>query len=752
MKIKTHQSKLAVAVTQLALVGSMIAPASYGADLLEELVVTAKKREENLQDVAVSVSAFSADTIRDIGLTNSNDLGRLIPGVEIRAVSGNEMAKTYIRGVGSVDFNANASPTLGVYLDEVYLFSQFQHTTQIFDLQRIEVLRGPQGTLYGRNVTAGAINYVTAKPQQEFSGYVRGSYGNYNSSNVEFAVTGGITDTLAGRIAGVYSYSDGWMESRAPTAATPNSIKDDNINGDDTYSLRASLSWTPTDELEVYFNVHGHQSYADAFNYQHIGVVDPNTFVNNCDYRSRSDCIDFFGYLDPDGYGEEGDQTEGDFDLIEEADNESLGTVLTINWQLEGMTLTSVTGYEKYKRATFGDSDASPNALSHNFFGIDTDGWSQELRLTSDTDGSLDWIVGLYYAEEELTANNTYIFFAPGNTVQYVEQENSAYAIFGNVGYQLNDQIKLTAGLRYTKDKVDDFYHIGTRYVDAAQTTVNAFAPADFDGSTASPDFDDVGWKVGIDYTPNDSWLWYATVTDGYKSGGVGYGFGEEEEVNIFKPEELRAYEVGFKGEFWDGKARLNFSAYFYDYENAHVFDTAAGPFGEVLRISNAPESENYGFEAELITNPIEGLSLFFALSHVKTEFNEFVRPSTGQDLKGNDNVYAPEWKFTGVASYEWPVNLGTEGIMAASINWSWTDEVWHTVENNPLLTADEHWIAGARLSFTTQDDKFEVALWSRNLTDESYRVTSFDLHGAGWITAVPNPPRTFGVEAIYNW
>lgn len=705
-------------------------PIPAAANLLEEVIVTAKKREESLQDVSVSVTAFSSETMREIGLTNSNDLGQYTPGVEIAAVNGNQTAKTWIRGSGSIDFNANANTTVGVYADEVYITNIFAHTLHTFDLERIEVLRGPQGTLYGRNATAGAINYIAAKPQQEFGGYATASYGNYDALKLEGAVTGGITEELAGRFSFTYENDDGWMKNRLTGAS--------DLNDADVYAWRGQILWQPQDSVDILFKVHGSQNNSKGFSNQHTGAVDPVTF-GPCDATERNDCVDFFAYIDPDGIEERGDPTQGDFDLVGPADYETLGGVIRVDWELQNFTVTSITAYDKFARKNDEDADGSPNVISHNFYQHSADGWSQELRLTSTSDGPWDWILGFYYAEDELDSTNQYVFFG-FNTFQFYEQEQDSIAAFANLGYQLNDQFKLTAGLRYTEDNVE-----------LSHRSDDDFGPFD-PGSSGSPSFSDLSWKFGLDYTPNDDWLLYASISKGYKSGGVGVGFGDPAVVSEYDEETLIAYEIGFKSTLWDGKAQLNASGFYYDYSDLQVFDQTVGAFGLTFLIGNASEAEYYGSELELIISPIDRLDLLFGLSYLSTEFEEFLRPLSGADLSGNDNVYAPEWKFTGLIRYEWPTPQLFDGKIVASFNWSWTDEVFHSVENLNDIRGKAHWLAGGRLSYKTSDERFEISLWGKNLADTAYRVQTFDFRSAGFNTSVPNRPRTYGVEVAYHW
>ena len=250
----------------------------------------------------------------------------------------------------------------------------------------------------------------------------------------------------------------------------------------------------------------------------------------------------------------------------------------------------------------------------------------------------------------------------------------------------------------------------------------------------------------------NDDLLLWASIGTGYKSGGINVGFGSQPEFNIYDEETILSYEGGFKWTFWEGKARLNASAFFYDYEDIQIFDQTSGVFGLSLVIDNAPEAEYYGFDAEFATSPIEGLDLQFGLAYLETEFLNLRRPITGADLSGNSNVYAPQWKTTGLARYEVPTPALFGGRVAGSFDWSWTDEVFHTIENRNDVRGKSRWLVGGRLSWFSADDKLELAVWGRNLSNSAFRVQTFDFSPSGWHTSVPNRPRSFGGEVVYTW
>ena len=744
-------------IFQLGLI-AMVASGICHAQILEEVIVTAEKREQNLQDVSLSVTALTGETMKEIGLGTTQEMGQYFVGMEVEANEGNAQPKFFIRGAGSIDFAANTQTTVGVYSDEVYIVNTFAHGMQVFDLNRVEVLRGPQGLLYGRNATAGAINFISNKPEQEFSGNIRVSYGNFEAVKVEGAVTGGITDTLAARGAFIYHNNDGWMTGRT---TFPGTVGGDDLNSTDYYSWRGMLSWTPNDDVDVLLKVHGSQDRSDAYNFQHLGSFDATALANfdfanlRCNPVERDDCISPFGYIDPDGNEDRGDPTAGDFNRNDEFDLESLGISLRFDWALESFTITSITAWDKFARFMPSDADGSPFVLSHFDPRHETDGWSQEIRLTSTTDGPLEWILGFYYAEDDLDANQmntTGVFYLDITVNQQYYQEQESIAAFANVGYQLNEQLKLNAGLRYTEDDIE-LYHASQEYIAEPFTgflIVPTF-PLDL-GTDADDSYSELTWKVGIDYTPNDNWLIYGSVRTGYKSGGIGPGFGNPLEFSIFDKETILAYEVGFKSQLLDDKVNLNASAYYYDYEDKHEFDSTFLPLGgQLLFVSNAPEVESYGFEVELAVAPVEGLELLFGASYLESEFQKFTRV-TGEDMSGNSPAYAPEWKFNGIARYEWAVPQLFNGTMAGTFSWSWTDDLFHDIRNTSDVAAKAHWLTNARLSYFSSNQKLEIALWAKNLNDAYYRLQTFNLSDLGWLNVVPNVPRTYGVEIGYNW
>ena len=300
-----------------------------------------------------------------------------------------------------------------------------------------------------------------------------------------------------------------------------------------------------------------------------------------------------------------------------------------------------------------------------------------------------------------------------------------------------------TCRIVHNSDLFDPPYPVGYG------TGLSVFDP----GTSGERTYDDVTWKVGVDFTPNDDLLVFAHVGTGYKSGGINVGFGDPAEFNIYDEETIIAVEGGFKSTLFGGRAQLNVSGFYYDYEDLQVFDNFIGSFGNLLIVlGNADQADYYGMEAELKARLVDRLDLNFGLAYLNTEFKKFTRAVTGQDLAGHDNVYAPEWKFVGNLAYEWPLQTVAEGTLAFNFDWNWTDEMFHSVENHHGVRAKARWLVGARIAYRLLNDKLEIAAWGRNLSDTKYRVQTYDYASIGFHTSVPNRPRSYGIELGYSW
>ncbi|WP_317930246.1 TonB-dependent receptor [Halioxenophilus sp. WMMB6] len=709
---------------------SLLLAQQSGAQELEEMVVTATKRAQSLQDVGVSVSAMGQSKLEQLNLTSSNDLGQYLPNVEVAPFFGNQFASTFIRGSGKVDFNANSQTTVGVYVDEVYLASPSTHSMALFDLQRIEVLRGPQGTLYGRNATAGAVNYIAAKPSDEFSAVLEAGVYSFNGWQTQGYVTGAVSDSVRLRLSGTAKQDDGWMKNR---------LSGEWVNDTDSYAYRAQLDWSMTDSLSLLLTLHQSRDTSLGFAYQMEGTVDPQTFTTDCSPAERHDCVNFDGYRDPDG----DDFTEGDFDLVGKADYRSDGVAARIDWSFAGYDLRSITAYEHFERYHVEDADASPSVFSHNIYADELQSLSQELRLSSPVASPVRWIAGLYMAQDELPADNFYNFFGYW-TQQNYQQDTNSYAAYANSEYEIADNLLLTTGVRYTRDEIET-NHVSYFVDDQQGSNPYVFA----EPQTITRNFNDLSWKLGLDYFPAEGWLLYGSVAKGYKSGDINTGFGDPLEINPYDAEELYAYEVGFKSTLLSGRARINGSLFYYDYKNLQVFDFTTGSFGIINVLDNADAARYQGAELEVTVQPWAGLELLWSLGWLDTEFTDFTRSVTGEDLSGNENAFSPPFKTSLSARYEWPSQLGVWSL-AGDINW--TDAAYHTVTNDEDLAQDEHTLVGARAAWQSRDQQWQVALWGRNLTDESWRVQSFDFVESGFITHVPNRPRTLGMDIRYQW
>lgn len=745
------------------------------AGTLEEIVVTAQKRTESLQEVSISVSAFSATQLQELGLSDLRELTGHIPGVELFDDRGASSQPTWIiRGVGLADFNANNTPTAAIYYDEFYLTSNVMGGIGMYDIERVEVLKGPQGGLYGRNTTGGAVRILSTAPSlEESSGYVKGSYGKWDRYGIEGAIGGPISDTVAYRLAGMFDQGGGWQDS----LATPG---DDEWGDRDFWAVRGQLLFQPNERLSIKLKIDAGEDQSETPLGYGIGAYDPNTGLNcQAVLDGRQDpnsCITWSTLTNlvtgaPIGPLASDQSDDGEKVLsnpVNEMDNEWLLATLQIDWDMDFATFTSITGYIDYENQQVFDYDGGQLVTGHEVNDSPIESWSQEFRLISNGDGSLEWLAGISYAEDELNEFRTFLW--PDNVLIWGEgvplsergfdQESTSWAVYGQLGFYLAENWKLHGSLRYSDEEKE--YRDGF-------TTLN-FAPgvpAEVWVFNANQDWElDDNWSghIGLDWTPTDSSMIYGRITRGYKSGGFFGGFSlSEAETAPYGEESVTSYEIGFKSDWLDQSLRVNGAVFYYDYEDVQGFTSV---FSEVTqtaltKLDNLGDAEHTGAELEITWLPggLEGLMLSAGFAWLDAELeSDFA--FLAQDFEtvvpydGLQRGYAPEFSYYLQGRYEHNLSDNLLGMMQLSYSWR-DDQVNEDTTGSPIDSAlqgiEDYGVLNGRIQLGSDDERWHVALIGRNLTDEEYNVNAtFDNLG-GYLSTY-GQPSNWTLELVYNW
>tara|TARA_R110000772_G_scaffold73218_2_gene160139 strand:- start:1769 stop:3937 length:2169 start_codon:yes stop_codon:yes gene_type:complete len=708
-----------VAVAALA-VGPAIAQEETASEqessrILAPVTVTAQKIEQNLQDVGVSVTAYSGAQLTALGFNNSVDLIAQTPGLQASGYGGGALNSFNIRGVGQNDFAANQEAPIALYVDEVYQSSNVTTRFALFDIERAEVLRGPQGTLFGRNSTGGLVHYITAKPTEDFEGFAQFTIGEQGRRRVEAAVGGGIADGVAFRLSANHNENDGLME---------NDIGPNQMQQDDS-AVRAQLLLEPTSDLRVLFKAQ-YAKEDDAPGGYSFGLPPYNA-------------TDFFGYVDADGDPFTISQDGPSFKKSEAVDLTS-----TVNWDLGWADLTSVTNYQDIDDSYGEDADASPNSVFN--YGQETaiKQVSQEVRLNFDGERHQS-VVGVYFLNidgDYSTRQFGDAFFGPDVFQSFATQETTTYAVFAQTEYSLTDKAALTLGLRYNKDEKD-----------------YSLVSADFGFPMYSDTLeeDDFSGKVQIDYRATDDVLLYAGINRGTKSGGFNLPLTPADPTTLqYDGEKLTSYEIGAKTSFGN-YARLNTAVFYYDYQDYQAYNIDAF-FNTLLFNADAQFS---GAEVELILNPADGLDIMLGASYLDTEvtglptdFNTFdpitFAPAQNFPTGAEKAPLAPELSLNGLVRYERPAFGGTVAIQG---DFNWQSEHKFNLASSPVTREGSYGVLNAKLGYTSGDDRWSASVFVKNLTDERYRT--FGVDGTlffGSQADIFGPKKWFGADLRVNF
>ena len=761
--MKSHYNKLRILVFTI-LIAALSLPVT--AAPLEEIIVTATKREKSIQDVGIAIDAFSAESLSDLGWTDVTQVANQSPNLDIKYAWGNSMPIYTIRGVGMNSFQASDTPSVGLFVDEIFQASIATMGAQLFDMERVEVIKGPQGSLFGRNTNGGAVSYFSKRPSQETDGFIRADFGEYERLEIEGAFGGPLSDNLSGRLSFMtIQQGEGWVRNR---------ISGTDIGEVDLNSVRAQLLWEPSDDLSANLKIFASQDRSQPVYFEHIGFwptdgsggpgagVYCSSFVGG-NAPDPSNCQDILGYSDTDGDPYAGDFTDRpDTPIDKDAtlENDNAGLTLSIVKDFGTTELTSLTSYQTYDRYQPKESDGNPGLFLDFLFASEIEAMSQEFRLASNNDGMFNWIVGAVYASDDVEENPPRIGYLDdyiGLRARLVyDQSRDSSAIYAQGEWGLSDKFTLTAGARYIDESLEFTKEVsflfGPDYLDEPRLVL-ATVPDLALGVDGLLDSEEVTWRLQADYQVNDDVLLYASASTGFKGGGFNGGLATNPRLSIpFDPEEVLAFEAGIKSMWCDNTVRLNAAIFNYDYEGLQA---ATPRVDEVLGtplnfLTNLEAADVSGLEVDLQWVPSDHWTLGFGLGYLDTENND---PGANFDgVLGNsprELPNAPELNINANLQYDMPLASG--GNLRFFTDYVWQDDHYKEIVNNLQIDAQALW--NARVSWTSADSRWNVALWGKNLADEVYRVdTLTDPVNTGWGVYVNGMPRTFGVSARYSW
>ena len=760
--VRPHRLALAIAAllplgtafSALAQDAVSTAPATQSKDAvtLDAIEVTAQRRVENIQDVPVSISTVSGEQLDALasGGTDVRFLSGRVPSLNIESSFGRAFPRFYIRGYGNTDFRLNTSQPVSLVYDDVVQENPILKGFPLFDLERVEVLRGPQGSLFGRNSPAGVVKFESAKPSQDFGGLGKVSYGTDNMWNVEGAVGGGLTDRWSARASVLFQRRDDSVENNYAPAVNKG------FEGYDESAARVQFLYEG-EGFEALFNGHARKLNGNARLFR-ANIIQPGT--NN---------------LVP-GFDRDTVTQDG----LNYSELESQGASARLSWDLGQYKLYSITGYESVETINRGDIDGgfgAPYAPGGQFgpgfipFSSETaDGipdhaqWTQEFRIESAYAGPWNWQAGLFFFDEDYKVESFSYdsIFSNGAQSGYerIRQTNDSWAVFGATTWQATDRLELRGGLRYTVDKkeLDVEAYNGTKGdlagLLAAQQAAFAAGDAADPFLTASPEDKKLSWDLSAVYKLNDETNLFARVATGYRGSSI-QAAGDFNDKTVAGPETSTAFEAGIKTDFWDKRARLSANVFYYEIKDQQL--TAVGGANNSNILLNAEKSTGQGFELDFQAYVLDNVLLTLGSSYNDTEIKDpdlavsvcaqctVTDPldATGKALiNGNVLPQAPKWVHNLTA--RWAMPVGEAGEFYVFTDWAYRSEVNFFLYESVEFTGKSSLEGGLRIGYNWNQGDYGVAVFGRNITDQTRIVGGIDFNN---LTGFLNEPRTVGVE-----
>ena len=742
------------------------------ATAVQEVVVTAQRRSQNLQDVPVSVQAISSAQLVAAGIKSTQDLGQVTPNVTIISPigAGNQPLIT-IRGIGLNDFDTNNAGPNGIYVDDVYLSAPGVQNFSTFDIAQVQVLKGPQGTLYGRNTSGGALVFTSNRPTDYFTADVHGEYGRFNTFQLVGALGGPLAPGLTGRIAAVVNHSGGY---------TLNSLTGSNYDNVQNEAVRVQLQYKPNDKLKLYFNSSVGYLSNHPQPYGHIGVFVPGTqntpspTLCTPAQAFAGGCVDLYGYGTP-------AQWNGAYAVTNNLTNLAAVTQFRADYKVGPVTLTSISSWQYDKKFHPEDTDGDPLNLIRATYGVKSNTYTQEFRA-AESAKNFNWVGGLYYLHEKLSQNQPLSLFYAGDLgggfgippgpgafdgIAQIVYDNSrqatdTVAVFAQGDYTLS-RFTLTLGGRYTWERKTFDYAQSSQFQQGGLGNygpLTGFINPPQQRQTAS----NATYRAALSYHVTDHIQVYGSIATGFKSGDFNGSFLSNDpnqvavQLRPVRPEDVTAYEVGEKATLFDHHLVLN-AAFFYNaYRNEQVFASVLSSLtlqnGQVIPISaqilgNAPASHTEGAEFQVIAAPIHGLTIDLEPAILRTRMDNGTFPG-GFSLTGKELANAPKFTFTAIINYRLSLANGD------NINFRWNtnyrSHYWFDATNDPYIQQNGYYLHNLNIDYEIQK-RWVVGIFVRNLANKKYNLTSSDISSPfGFLEPVEGPPRTYGMTVSVHF
>lgn len=688
---------------------------------IESIVVTAQKRIENVQEIPIAITAFSGDRLVESGIENSLDLQMIDPALVI--TTNTVAAQPYLRGVGTDIFTPGAESSIATFVDDVYISRTTSALQDFLDIERVDVVKGPQGVLFGRNAVGGAINVYSNKPIEDFEGRISATLGNFNKRRLEAMInTPIVEDTIYWRFAALSSQRDGYSD---------NLHTNKDIDNDDLMSFRSHLKINVSDDFSLLFSANHTTEDSD---------------------RNLAIHIDDYGTGPASTVDKRLVEDKHDVSLNEDSflDSEISGYSVTANLDFDNLSFKSITAFRKSDVIEHLDLDGTELDYLANTPNFTSESFTQEFQLVSNDNSNIEWVVGAFLLKEEATQQLNIALTFPGTGFKIQPDglvETDAYALFGHVKYNLSNQWSVSTGLRYNHDE---------RTIDFRQNTINLATNQIIDGTTLAhnntKEFHSYTPRIVAQYTPNDDMMFYASASRGYKAGGFNTNVYQEAS---FAPEFVWAYEGGFKSTLWQDRARINGALFYYDYTDMQLNSLPPGSAtGTFQVVFNAAKATVKGIELATTFVPNDDFEFGINAQYLDASFDEFVaenpnEPSMGEVNRSGERMpRAPEISLSLTAKYIWLIG---ERALTWHGDMRYESDQYLDVFQDKKVQRKANVMLNTRLNYEINDNT-TISAWIRNLTDEDVVQSSIRADNLLGVANFYAPPRTFGLTLDWSF